>query len=111
VLKERRNFTQKILPAFLASEVPRGQDEGPRHNQSHRFCTHPAPRVPKNWLQKDLQDSSKCNAVQTQRMPSHAYHSSFPSRDGEGQEAEVVVEESDEEIVEVPRGLLDRVQT
>jgi hypothetical protein len=44
-------------------------------------------------------------------MPSRAYHSSFPISDGEGQEAEVVVEDSDEEVVEVPRGLLDQEQT
>jgi hypothetical protein len=42
-------------------------------------------------------------------MSSRAYHSSFPSSDGEAQEAEAVVVESDEEVVEVPRGLLDRV--
>jgi hypothetical protein len=76
-----------------------------------RFCAHPAPRVPKHLLRKKLQDSSKCNAVQTQRISSRAYQSSFPSSDGEGQGAEVAVEESGEEVVEAPRGLLDQEQT
>jgi hypothetical protein len=51
------------------------------------------------------------SAVQTKGMSSRTHHSSFPSSDGEGQEAEAVVEESDEEVVEVPRGLLDQEQT